>query len=59
MRMSKTTVRIAAAATGMAAFLIAAAAAVIDRNLDMIVTAFLVNADIASTVSDWTLISVQ
>ena len=57
--MLKTTVRIAAAATGMAVFLIAPAAAGIDRNLDMVVTRFLVNADIASTVSDWTLISVQ
>ena len=59
MRMSKTTVRIAAAATGMAVFLLAPAAAGIDRNLDMVVTRFLVNADIASTVSAWTLISVQ
>ena len=59
MRMSKTTVRIAAAATGMAVFLIAPAAAGIDRNLDMVVTRFLINADIASTVSDWTLIRVH
>ena len=59
MRMSKNTVRIAAAAAGMAVFLIAAAAAGIDRNLDMVVTGFLVNADIASTVSDWAPIRVQ
>ena len=52
MRMSKTTVRISAAATGMAVFLIAAAAAGINRNLDMVVTRFVVNADITSTVSD-------
>ena len=57
--MSKNTVRIAAAAAGMAVFLIAAAAAGIDRNLDMVVTGFLVNADIASTVSDWAPIRVQ
>ena len=43
----------------MAVFLIAAAAADIGRNQDIFVNRFSVNADIASTVSDWTLISVQ
>jgi len=58
-RMSKTTVRIAVAFTGVAVFLIAAVAVGIVRKQDMVVTGFLVNADIASTVSDWTPIRVQ
>jgi len=43
----------------MAVFLIAAAAADIGRNQDIFVNRFSVNADIASTVSDWTPTRVQ
>ncbi|MEE2722839.1 MAG: hypothetical protein VYB45_13595 [Pseudomonadota bacterium] len=57
--MSKTNVRIALTSNGMAVFLIAAAAADIVRNQDIFVTGFSVNADIASTVSDWTPTRVQ
>ena len=57
--MSKTNVRIALTSTCMAVFLIAAAAADIVRNQDIFVTGFSVNADIASTVSDWTPTRVQ
>ena len=59
MKMSKATASIAAAAAGMAVFLMAAAAAGVDRNQDMVVTGYSVNADIAATVSEWTPIRVK
>jgi|TARA_Y100001934_G_C11721423_1_gene481449 hypothetical protein len=57
--MSKTNVRIALTSTCMAVFLIAAAAADIVRNQDIFINGFSVNANIASTVSDWTPTRVQ
>lgn len=57
--MSKTNVRIALTSTCMAVFLIAAEAADIGRNQDIFVKGFSVNANIASTVSDWTPTRVQ